>query len=1544
VRATLAAITRQMMGLPKRRCRARAVWFLLAPFVFLFPSRSFATVTITVSPTAVNLPANGSQQFTATVTGTTVTSVTWTIQEGSSGGTVSNAGLYSAPGVLGTYHVVATSNANSTQSATATLTLSGFIHSGLLYSGSCTATLLPNLPNYPNGAVLYTGGQLAGLSGISASGSDNAEIYDPIAQTSAPTGNMTIPRCGETATLLPNGKVLFVGGQTVGGGTAAAELYDPIAGTFTSTGSMSVARFSHTATLLPSGEVLIAGGESCTLACVAYSTAELYDPTSGNFSLAAGSLLTPYTGAAAILLNNGKVLIAGGLSGGANLNSFSEVYDPATGLFTQTGAMVNPREAFTATLLQDGTVLFAGGEIIGNAATSAAEIYDPSIGAFTVTGSMNFPRENHTASFLPINGQVLIAGGTSAPFRPASAELYDPQTGTFILTGSLQETRINHTATALANSQVIVAAGSGGQLLCSIETYDPTTGIFTSPSVFMKAVRTGHGTTRLADGRVLLTGGQDAYSNVNSSAEIYDPAAGSFSLTTGLMNQGRYGHTATILQNGNVLVVGGYSDSAGANLVPTAELFNPVSGTFSPTSSPNVPRAYHTATLLGNGMVLIAGGEIAGPQTTTSIELYDPAIGSFTLAGNMSAPRYNHTATLLNDGRVLIAEGVSGSNGGPGNQVGPDDLYDPSTGQFAEVGPHFQFSQTTIIPFDSVLLANGQVLVDEGTIFDPVSDALSTFNAANTLNATLQDYKFLLLPNHQVFVAGGQSAAYLFDPTSEAYSAAGTMEYFRASPTAALLSNGQVLVAGGAPVAQVEFYVPPASASNISPILSLLNPPSVVAGGPAFTLNVFGFNFVSGSVVNFNGAARQTTYLSATELSIAIATTDIAAASTATITVTNPLSGSGGGGTSNPVTLTISSPNVQPVVGTFSPASVYAGGPSFTLSLFGNNFTVNSAVTFNGNGVASTFSGVTELQASIPASAIAFAGTPIVTVTNPGGQPSVVTFTVNNPVPQETLLSPSTAPAGSAALALSVSGSNFNPSSSVLVNGVTLPITSQSSTLLQATLPASDLALIGTLNISVYNPAPGGGTTSALPFAISGTNVQPVVGALVPASATAGGLSFTLIVTGSNFTKSSVVSFSGNPVTYAFVSATELQANIPASAIALAGTPTVMVANPGTLPSVVVTFFVNNPVPQESLLSPSSADMGSAALTMDVTGSNFNSSSSILINGAVLPTTFVSSTLLQASLPANDLTQSGTLNVSVNNPAPGGGTTSVLLFTVAVISTANNPVPQVSLLSPSSAVPGSQALTLDVTGTNFISSSSVLMNGAALPTTYLSSTHLQAIIPASDLAQAGTLNVSVKNPTPGGGTTSALPFTIGDYILTASTSSKSVNPGEPAVFSLTVAPSNGTYTNPITLAATVPAADATASFAPSATVTPGNTSQTVMLTIATTPPGAASANYFPRGDRTALLLLCLFGMAFALEGLAFPTSVRRMQRLAPQLLWALLFVAVAGLVACSGSVAGTSSPAQPNLAPGTPAGTYTITVTATSGTVSHSTSVTLTVM
>lgn len=312
-------------------------------------------------------------------------------------------------------------------------------------------------------------------------------------------------------------------------------------------------------------------------------------------------------------------------------------------------------------------------------------------------------------------------------------------------------------------------------------------------------------------------------------------------------------------------------------------------------------------------------------------------------------------------------------------------------------------------------------------------------------------------------------------------------------------------------------------------------------------------------------------------------------------------------------------------------------------------------------------------------------------------------------------------------------------------------------------------------------------------------------------------------------------------------------------------------------------------------------------------------------------TTLVNSTQMTASIPASAIAIAGNPYVIVTNP--DGSTSVALTFTV------NNPRPGGGSVSP-----GSNALLLNVTGTGFAPGSVVLVNGTSRVTTYESSTLLLAVLQPSDLAQGGTLNLTVMNPPPGGGTSAVISFRVADYQVIPPTSTPPVTAGQTANFALTVSSSNGTFSYPVTFGIsplTPLPTGATAFFTPSATITPGPTSQPVTLTITTTPHTAASASYFPRGDRPALLMLCLVGMAFAVAGFVLRTSGRRVQRLSPQLLWALLLVAAAGLVACAG---GASSSTQLNPATGTPAGTYTIRVTATSGGVSHSTTVTLTVV
>jgi hypothetical protein len=361
-----------------------------------------------------------------------------------------------------------------------------------------TATLLPN------GKVLIAAGiQQSASSPGSPIMLASAELYDPGAGTFSPAADMTTGRRLHTSTLLADGRVLIAGGYGGAGGvvgygtaTASAELYDPSTGTFMPTGDMIAARGGHTAILLPNGKVLIVGGYGTSSSGGSdfpnVAPAELYDPVSGKFT-AAGTYVS--TGACdfcapGTLLANGTVLFPGQYP--------AQVYDPITDSFRRTGMMIFDHS--TATLLMNGKVLFAGGESDVTGRTSRAELYDPATGAFAATGSMACGRVWHSLTLLP-NGTVLTAGGESDSCgfgSVATAELYDASTGRFLTTDNMAGPREVHTATLLNDGRVLITGGSsfGGiglffGSLASAELYTPA--VLVPPPALISLSGTGKG-------------------------------------------------------------------------------------------------------------------------------------------------------------------------------------------------------------------------------------------------------------------------------------------------------------------------------------------------------------------------------------------------------------------------------------------------------------------------------------------------------------------------------------------------------------------------------------------------------------------------------------------------------------------------------------------------------------------------------------------------------------------------------------------------------------------------------------------------------------------------------------------------------------------------------------------------------------------------------------------------------------------------------------------------------------------------------------------
>ncbi|HQR36323.1 MAG TPA: hypothetical protein PLK30_26600, partial [Blastocatellia bacterium] len=436
----------------------------------------------------------------------------------------------------------------------------------------------------------------------------------------------------------------------------------------------------------------------------------------------------------------------------------------------------------------------------------------------------------------------------------------------------------------------------------------------------------------------------------------------------------------------------------------------------------------------------------------------------------------------------------------------------------------------------------------------------------------------------------------------------------------------------------------------------------------------------------------------------------------------------------------------------------------------GSGFVSSSTVWWNGAQRTTQFVSATQLTASILASDIANSGSASVVVQNPapgGGSSPAATFGIGNPSPTITSLSPASATAGSAAFTLTVNGTGFLNTSTVWWNGAQRTTQFVSATQLTASISASDITAAGTANVVVQNPAPGGGSSPAATFTIN--NPLPAITSLSPTSATSGGAAFTLTINGTGFVTTSTVWWNGAQRATQFVSATQLTASIPASDIASRGTASVVVQNPapGGGSSPAASFTINNPVPTISGLNPNSATAGSAAFTLTVNGTNFVSGSTVNWNGSARTTQFVSATQVTASITAADIVSVGSANVTVTNPTPGGGTSNQVAFTI----NANAPAPTTISISPSVGIAGGASFTLTVNGTNFTGSSTVNWKGNARATTFVSATQLTAVIPAADIAVAGTAAVTVVTPAPGGGTSNPQTFTIASPVASVSAAS-----------------------------------------------------------------------------------------------------------------------------------------------------------------------------
>jgi hypothetical protein len=424
--------------------------------------------------------------------------------------------------------------------------------------------------------------------------------------------------------------------------------------------------------------------------------------------------------------------------------------------------------------------------------------------------------------------QVFVAGGFNSVLNSLpTAELFNAAVQRFTSIGQMTAARAGATATNLTNGMVLIVGGvscgapgtTGCVYLNTAELFDPGSGDFT-PTGTLATARAFHSATRLADGTVLIVGGQDSQGSTLASAELYNPASGTFATTAGAMNSPRQFGTATLLGSSEVLLTGGEScivPSSGGSCTPqilaSSELYEPSTQTFASVGNMTSPREFHTATLLTDGEVLLAGGAPC-PQGTASTscsqpvlasaELFNPTNQSFTAVGAMTAARELHTATLLPNGTVLIAGGANTSGA-----LASVELYNPSSATFTAgangLNQARDSATAALLPGGSVLIMGGED--SSGTALasaELYQAALPSFTIFRTMVSIRYAHTATLLPNNQVLLAGGANGAVslataeLFNPATGTFTAtAGPMTATRAFHAANLLSSGQVLLTGG---------------------------------------------------------------------------------------------------------------------------------------------------------------------------------------------------------------------------------------------------------------------------------------------------------------------------------------------------------------------------------------------------------------------------------------------------------------------------------------------------------------------------------------------------------------------------------------------------------------------------------------------------------------------------------------------------------------------------------------------------------------------------
>lgn len=359
--------------------------------------------------------------------------------------------------------------------------------------------------------------------------------------------------------------------------------------------------------------------------------------------------------------------------------------------WSSAGFLGETRSSHSQVLLNNGKVLVVGGQN-GSDATASAEIYDPATNGWSPAASMAIPHGASPAgpAVLLLNGKVLVAGGIYATTPTSKVEIYDPALNIWTEVASLSTPRWDHTTTLLADGRVLVAGGQFGygcNTTATAELYDPMTDTWASTGSMAQA-REGFMAVRLQDGRVLATyGDASCASAAFQTVELYDPETGMWSQGAPLLYPHRGSYALTLLPNGKVLASGTGTNS---NYDKKTEIYDPILDQWTFAGDLSQSRGSLVATLLGNGKVLVTGG-MNQTQAFATCELFDPASLAWSLTTPMSVGRGAHSATLLPNGKVLVSGGDKW-----GGLLASAELYEPPSPYKASVQPPINLDGSSV--------------------------------------------------------------------------------------------------------------------------------------------------------------------------------------------------------------------------------------------------------------------------------------------------------------------------------------------------------------------------------------------------------------------------------------------------------------------------------------------------------------------------------------------------------------------------------------------------------------------------------------------------------------------------------------------------------------------------------------------------------------------------------------------------------------------------------------------------------------------------------